>query len=77
MTEIPAGTKVRFVRPDGVAALVKDAISRNLAGVRDLIVQSGGNVVEVSQNPDGSWPLLATRRMKASPACAASSALRW
>ena len=62
MTEIPAGTKVRFVRPDGVAALVKDAISRNLAGVRDLIVQSGGNVVEVSQNPDGSWPLLATRQ---------------
>ena len=61
MTEIPAGTKVRFVRPDGVAALVKDAISRNLAGVRDLIQQVGGNVVEVGQNSDGTWPTV-TRR---------------
>ena len=62
MTEIAPGTKVRFVRPDGVAALVRDAITRNLAGVRDLITQTGGNVVEVPQNPDGSWPLLATRQ---------------
>ena len=62
MTEVAPGTKVRFVRPDGVAALVRDAIARNLAGVRDLITQTGGNVVEVPQNPDGSWPLLATRR---------------
>lgn len=62
MSEVAPGTKVRFVRPDGVAALVKDAITRNLAGVRDLITQTGGNVVEVPQNPDGSWPLLTTRR---------------
>lgn len=51
-----------FVQPDGVARLVKDAISRNLLGLRDLIASYGGNVVEVPQNPDGSWPTLSARR---------------
>lgn len=61
MTLVPPGTHIPFVRPTGVAGLVRAAVVDNVAGVRDAILDVVGNTRDVWQLDDGSWPTI-TRR---------------
>lgn len=62
MTVVPNGTRVPFVRPEGVAQRVRDAITDNTLGVRDAILDVVGNTRTITQNEDGTWPKVTTRR---------------
>lgn len=62
MTVVPNGTRVPFVRPEGVVPRVRDAITDNTLGLRDAILDIVGNTRTITQNPDGTWPKVTTRR---------------
>ena len=62
MTVVPNGTRVPFVRPEGVAQRVRDAITDNTLGVRDAILDVVGNTRTITQHEDGTGPKVTNRR---------------
>lgn len=58
---VPPGQPVRILTGAGLIARVRDAIIGDLDGMRAVLLAHMGNTVTVTQNSDGTWPVI-TRR---------------